>query len=93
MTERCCLYFENNSKTYLKEFDKVFLCWGAISTSSIVMNFNIPEVEIKTSDMISFPYFTIFRKGNKRHSLSDMFLIHESKKLNSSYSSMDTQRL
>ena len=31
--------------------------------------------------MISFPYFTIFRKGNKRHSLSDMFLIHESKKI------------
>jgi hypothetical protein len=71
---------KNNSKTYLKEFDKVFLCCGAISTSSIVMNsLNIPEVEIKTSDMISFPYFTIFRKGNKKHSLSDMFLIHESK--------------
>ena len=29
---------KNNSKTYLKEFDKVFLCCGAISTSSIVMN-------------------------------------------------------
>ena len=71
-----------DNKLFTESFDKVFLCAGALSTTSIIMkSTQISNVEMKNSDMISFPYLSIYRRGRKRHSLSDIFITSESENI------------
>jgi len=64
-----------SNKCINKTYDKVFLCSGVISTSLIIMNStNLRELEVKNSDLLSIPFVNLYRKGKKRHSLSDLFV-------------------
>ena len=72
-----CNLIQSN-KSLNKTYDKVFLCSGVISTSLIIMNStDIKQVEVKISDLLSIPFVNLYRKGEKRHSLSDLF-VHKS---------------
>lgn len=64
-----------SNKIINKTYDKVFLCSGVISTSLIIMNStDLRQVEVKISDLLSIPFINLYRKGQKRHSLSDLFV-------------------
>ena len=64
------------------EFDKVFLGCGPINTSKIIMeSFDIDNLEIKTCDMVSLPYFTFKFGSPKNHSFADIFTYFKKEKV------------